>query len=249
MSDIEICSQITNPKLVKVLKNLETNSKTEFINELFEAKFLCPVVLGNGIVLKNNAEKTTLGEDSAVQLIGLTSTIGKTYLMAFTDWNEFSKWNKKSGQKTLIFSYADYHRIILQGDSLYEGFVINPFSENIVLSKSFIKDISQSYQQAKKGESVMLGVPKDYPYDMEEALKKFFNKTKIVKQAYLLWMVKGDEAGYLLALDFIGSQQNVFYKVSDICRPYLNGKLLNIISTNTTFGKSTMENNQPFYQN
>lgn len=147
-----------------------------------------------------------------------------------------------------MLSYNDYQSVILKDDSAYEGFVINPYSANIVLEKNSIQNINQRYQQIKKDESVMIGLPKEYPYDMVQKLKIYFDKTKIVKTAYLLWMVRGEEASYLLVLDFVGVPQVVFSQIADVCQPYLKEKLLDIIPLNTVFGKSAIENQQPFYQ-
>lgn len=241
---------ITNKKLVEIMHKMKNdNSKEmEFLNEFLKAKFLCPAVMKLGANSKNNSGKIILNEGTTIKLVGLSSENGKNYLMAFTDWTELRKWQNKANQQTLILSYEDYQGAILKDDSAYEGFVINPYGENIVLDKNSIKNINQRFQHVKKDESVLLGLPKEYPYDMVEKLKLYFNKVKVVKAAYLLWMVRGEEASYLLVLDFVGVPETVFPKIADVCQSYLKGKLLDMIPMNTVFGKSAIENQQPFYQ-
>ncbi|MBB6716807.1 enhanced serine sensitivity protein SseB [Clostridium gasigenes] len=247
---MDVNKPITNQKLVDIMQKMKNdNSKEmEFLDELLKAKFLCPDIMKLGANSKNNSGKIVLNEGTTIKLVGLSSENGKNYLMAFTDWTELGKWKIETNQQTLILSYDDYQGVILKDDSTYEGFVINPYGANIVLDKNLIQNINQRFQQMKKGESVMLGSPKEYPYDMAEKLNIYFDKVQVVKRAYLLWMVRGEEASYLLVLDFVGVPQTVFPKIADVCQPYLKGKLLDMIPIGTVFGKSAIENQQPFYQ-
>ena len=73
---------------------------------------------------------------------------------------------------------------------------------------------------------------------MVNALKNFFSQNHLVKAAYLLWMVKGNVASYLLILDFDGTQQTIFSKITNLCHPFLEGKLLDMLPINTSFAKN-----------
>lgn len=247
---MDVNKPITNQKLVEIMHKIKNdNSKeVEFLDELLKAKFLCPAIMKLEENSGNSIEKITLNEGTTIKLVGLSSEIGENYLMAFTDWTELRNWRNKANQQTLILSYDDYQGVILKDNSAYEGFVINPYGANIVLDKNSIENINQRFQQMKKGASVMLGLPKEYPYDMVEKLKIYFDKVKVVKTAYLLWMAREEEASYLLVLDFVGVPQTVFSQIANVCQPYLKGKLLDMIPMNTVFGKSAIENQQPFYQ-
>ena len=94
----------------------------------------------------------------------------------------------------------------------------------------------------------MIGQPKDYPARMVEALRQYFRKVLLVRRAFLLWMVRGQEAGYLLVLEAKGSPQRLFPQIGEICEPYLRDKPLDIISLDTAFGQSAVENQEPFYK-
>ena len=102
-------------------------------------------------------------------------------------------------------------------------------------------------QIIQKGESVMLGIPKEYPTDMVNKLKEYFVKMQNVDKAYLLWMVRGKESSYLLVLDSKISPQQLFPLIGQICQPFLNGKLLDMVLANSGLGKSAIEGQAPFF--
>ncbi|SMC29646.1 SseB protein N-terminal domain-containing protein [Clostridium acidisoli DSM 12555] len=247
---MDINKPVTNKKLVEIMQKIKNDKsrETEFLDELLKAKFLCPVLMNLKSNSKSNRGKIILNEGTTINLSSISSKNGMNYLMAFTDWTELSKWKSQPNQQTLILSYNDYQAIILKDDSTYEGFVINPYGENIVLEKNLIQNITQRFEKIKKGESVMIGLPKEYPFDMVQQMIIHFDNIKVVKAAYLLWMARGDESSYLLVLDIVGIPHNVFPQIADVCKPYLKGKLLDMIPMNTAFGKNAIENQQPFYQ-
>lgn len=172
----------------------------------------------------------------------------ESFLMGFTDWTEFHKWNKgEKHPQALLLSCIDYMKIITQ-NSDKEGFVINPYGKEVLIRKKDFNYILSRSSIIKKGSPIMVGVPKEYPSDMVSELKMYFTTIKIVKAAYLLWTVKGEETSYLLVIDCCGNTEEEFHKIADICRPFLKGKLLDMISFNTSFAKDVVKNQKPFYQ-
>lgn len=246
---MDISKPINNPKLLELMHSMNDDKSkvNSFIDELLKVKLLCPTLMRLNKSSDDGNNKITLNEGTTIQLLALTSKTKQNYLMAFTDWNELRQWRNEENQQTLIFSFDDYKSIVMQKKSVYDGFVINPYGENIVLDKNSINNISQGSQIVNKGESVMLGEPKDYPNKMVNKLKECFEKIGGVKRAYLLWMVRGGKSSYLLVLEIEGVPQDIFPKIADVCKPYLKGKLLDMIPMDTVFGKSAIENKQPFY--
>ena len=110
-------------------------------------------------------------------MLSIDNEQGEHFLMAFIDWDELKKWFQNENQQTLILPYEDYQGIIIKNDSVYQGMVINPFGENIVLDGSILANTRKNEQTIQKGESVMLGIPKEYPVDMVNKLKKYFVTT------------------------------------------------------------------------
>lgn len=246
---MNINKPITNPDLVNVIKEIKQGNKKEelFWKEIFKAKFLCPVNMKIEKTSKKENCEIVPEEVTSVALLSIDNEQSEHFLMAFTDWDELKKWKQNHHQQTLILSYEDYQGIIMKDDSPYQGMVINPFGENIVLDRKMLVNTRKNEQLVQKGESVMLGIPKEYPIDMVNKLKEYFAKMQNVEKAYLFWMVRGKESSYLLVLDSKISSQQLFPVIGQICQPFLKGKLLDMVLANSGLGKSAIEGQTPFF--
>lgn len=246
---MDINKPITNPNLVNIIKEIRQGNKEEklFWEEIFKAKFLCPINMKIGKTTQKGNHQIVLGEGTSIVLLGIANEQNEHFLMAFTDWNELKKWKPNYDQQTLVLSYEDYQRIITKNDSAYQGMVINPFGENIVLDRQMLNNIEKNEYIIQKGESVMIGLPKEYPADMVNKLKEYFTKMQTVEKAYLLWIVRGNESSYLLVLDSKISPQRLFPLIGQICQPFLKGKLLDMVLANSGLGKDAIEKQTPFF--
>lgn len=246
---MDINKPITNPNLVNVIKEIKQGNKEEelFWDEIFKAKFLCPINMQIGKIKQKENHKIVLGEDTSITLLSIDNEQREHFLMAFTDWDELKKWKKNCDQQTLVLTYEDYQGIIIKNHSTYQGMVINPFGENIVLDRQMLNNTRKNEHIIQKGESVMVGIPKEYPTDMVNRLKEYFAKMQNVEKAYLLWMVRGKESSYLLVLDSQISPQQLFPLIGQICQPFLKEKLLDIVLANSGLGKSAIEGHPPFF--
>ena len=155
---------------------------------------------------------------------------------------------QKISQQALIFSCDDYKKVMMQNELKYQGFVINPYEENIVITLPILENIGTKERVLAKGENVMIGEPSDYPTDMVKKLSEYFRKSREINKAFLLWMVRGEEASYLLVIDSDGEPNKLYPRVGEICKAFLKGKLLDIVPANTSLGKSAIENHSPFYE-
>lgn len=137
---------ITNPMLTGAMELMKSSDTIEhremFVGEMLHAKFLSPVVIDplpeadeNGI--------SKIGKDARIQLPMLTAPDGKHFFMAFTDLDELQKWNKESGQQIFGFEFADYVGMLRNAKETCNGFVINPYSHNVVLPSEFVEAIAQ----------------------------------------------------------------------------------------------------------
>lgn len=242
--------EISNPNLLHVIRLMRANRAKEpqFFEALHQAKFLCPVQVDTHSLPKNHDDKVVLSSDSPISLVSISDDSGAHYLMAFTDRNELSKWDQGSSQQTIVYTFDDYKAVLTSGDTPYQGVVLNPFGDNIVLGKELFSDGNAPFQTAKSNESIMIGKPKDNPSRMVEKLKQYFCSNRLVDTAYLLWMVRGQEAGYLLVLGTKASPQQLFPSIGELCKPYLNEKLLDMVLLNSIFGQSAIQDQQPFYR-
>ena len=200
-----------------------------------------------GKTTQKENDKIVLGEGTSIALLSIDNEQGEHFLMAFTDWAELKKWKQNHNQQTLVLSYEDYQGIIIKNNSAYQGMVINPFGENIVLDRQMLNNTRTNEHIIQKGESVMIGIPNEYPEDMVNKLKEYFVKMQNVEKAYLLWMVRGKESSYLLVLDSQTSPQQLFPQIGYICQPFLKGKLLDMVLANSGLGKGAIEGRTPFF--
>lgn len=247
---MDINQPVENPGLLDVMNQLRQGKDSEevFFSELFQAKFLCPAQVELKDAVKGKGGKVSVGGESAVSPTSIRDQEGNHFLMAFTDWREIRKWSEEKNLKTLVLTYEDYQHIIIDGDSPYAGVVINPYGANIVLNKDMMQNILPDKVTMQEGETVMIGVPKDYPVKMVEALSQEFAKRKDVKCAYLLWMARGDETSYLLVLDADGNEQKLFPVIGEICQPFLDEEFMDMVPFYSQFGQSAAENQEPFYR-
>lgn len=246
---MDVNKPITNPNLIGVIRKIKQGEGNEelFWEEIVKANFLCPINMEIEKTSQGENHKTVLGEGSRIALLSIGNEQNEHFLMAFTDWDELKKWKQNHEQRTLILSYEDYQGIIIKNESAYQGMVINPFGENIVLDRQILANTMKNKQIVPKGESVMLGIPKEYPTDMVNKLKEYFGKMQNVEKAYLLWMVRGKESSYLLVLDSKISPQQLFPLVGQVCQPFLKEKLLDVVLANSGLGKSAIEGQEPFF--
>lgn len=146
---------ITNPMLVGAIELMKSNSTTEHrkmvIEEMLHAHFLSPVVITpkpepdeNGIA--------KMSPDAKISVPMLTAPDGKHFFMAFTDIEELQKWKKEEGQQIFGFSFADYVKMVRTAQDNCQGFVLNPYSHNLVLTRDMIETIAEHNPQIFKTE-------------------------------------------------------------------------------------------------
>ncbi|MCP1125732.1 hypothetical protein CN326_04075 [Bacillus sp. AFS018417] len=248
---MDINQPLTNPDLIRSLEKLkqEYNQTNEyqFFKDILEAKFLAPVIINPSPNTKGG--KAILNENTTLTLINITDVNGIDYLPAFTDWEELRKWNQDDDIQTLIFTFKDYEKIILEDNRDLKGFVLNPFGQNIIFGKEQIQSVNNSVIKVQKNESVMLGIPKDYPLEMVEALKNHLPKLPSVKKVYLMLMIRGEvDKSYLLVVDSNGEYNKIFGEMAEIATKYLKlEEKLDFVPFAEEFGRNAVKDQQPFY--
>lgn len=242
--------EISNQNLLNAIGLMRKDRSKEplFFEALHQTKLLCPIQVDTRNLPRNPDGSVVLSSDSPISLVSISDSSGAQYLMAFTHHNELKKWNQGSRQQTIVYSFDDYQAALTSGDTPYQGVVLNPFSDNIVLVKEIFTGGNAPFQTAKSNESIMIGQPKDYPTHMTEKLKQYFRSNRLVDIAYLLWMARGQETGYLLVLGTTASPQKLFPPIGELCKPYLDEKHLDMVLLGSSFGQSAVQNQQPFYK-
>ena len=246
---MDVNAPIENPELIVKIQDYTKSQSDKDENALraalLHSKFLAPV---NVRERKDGAKREqVLQKDTRANLINIEDSQHCVYLPAFTDWSEVIKWNEDEEMKTAVFTLQDYARIIANNQEL-TGIVINPYGENLVLDRETIGGIVLGKRVMKKGEPVATGLPQDYPEQMVQALTRYFDKSKIIKCAYLLWMVRNEEQSYLLVLDSNEDLEEIYPKIGDVCKPHLHGKFVDMVPLCSSLGTDVTKNHQPFYE-
>lgn len=241
---MDINKPITNPKLLEIIREMKQGAQKEefFWEEIYKSNFLCP------INIKEGNQKNVLNKETYLNLVSIKDEKNNNFLIAFTDWQELRKWQKNKNQKALILTYEKFQEIISKNKNLYQGLVINPFSDNLVLNRKLVVDSQKKIQKISNGTTIMLGIPKEIPEGMINALNSYFIKEKNVNKAYLLWMVEADDSGFLLVLDVNISKPQLFDAIGKICNPFLKKQQLNMVFANSNLGQLAIKEDAPFYE-
>lgn len=249
---MDINIPINNIELVEQLKKLKENYSESVEHRFFEmlllAKFLSP--LSRNSLQMYNSDKDVLLQNASIELIQLEDKFGNNYLPVFTDFEEIKKWNDSEEIRSLVLSFDDYKALIYRDDLEINGFVLNPFGENIVFDKKLIQQVENSLVKVKKDESVMIGLPEKYQEKMLEELSNFFSNVKSVKSAFLLFMVRGGiEKSYLMIVDVESNENKIFKQIGEFASKYLNeDEVLDIAPLSSYFGKNAVKGYEPFYR-
>ncbi len=135
---------VKNPKLVaaiqEVIKHDDFATRSHMAAALMEARLLSPIQ--KQTVLTENK-----GPSTWIRFEDITNTKGEKYYLAFTDMDEYSKWNEDgSHDQALIMTMQDFGHILIRQPNDLKGFVINPYGENISISKKLLLSLLQQHE-------------------------------------------------------------------------------------------------------
>ncbi len=135
---------IKNTKLVaalqEVLKHDDVASRSHMAEALMSARLFSPIQ-------KQTVMTENKGPSTWIRFEDITNTEGDKYYMAFTDMDEYSKWNEDgSHDQALIMTMQDFGHILIRQKNDLKGFVINPYGENICISKKLLLSLLQQHE-------------------------------------------------------------------------------------------------------
>ena len=144
----ELDKQIQNMDLIIAIRKLQDQDSAEnrnaMVNQMMRSKFITPA-----FVPKEEEEKTSKEQSTRIQVNFkvVTSKDGKKFLPAFTDTQSFNGWLEKSGikepMKKMVMNFDVYAQYILNSKGQLSGFIINPFSENVVFPEPMIRSLAK----------------------------------------------------------------------------------------------------------
>lgn len=161
MRKLLIDQNVANTDLIIGLKIMQGNptaeSQNEFINQMIHARFLCVATFDPEPFQNENGEYEVT-EGTKLLLNSVASQDKRAFIVAFTETKEALKY-KKENEHTVITTYPDFCNMIFQKDAPYSGFVINPYSENIVVTKEIMDSINKNIRVVKKPGAPGMGQP------------------------------------------------------------------------------------------
>lgn len=135
---IDVNTPVENPELVEAiegyLKSPAQETELRMVNAIKGANYLSPVTI------QGEMEEGTIKEGTTMTFALVISPVGDKFFPVFSDWNELRKWSE-THKETLVASYNDMASITMSGIDGIKGFVINPFSHNIIVTQERINYI------------------------------------------------------------------------------------------------------------
>lgn len=147
MKKLLLDQNISNTNLIIAMRIMQGNptpqGQTDFINQVIHAKFLCPCVIEpEPEVGEDGVFEST--PDTRVMFHSVANQEKQVFIVAYTDTKEANKNKKEEERHTIVTTYIDFCNILLKNDSPYAGFVINPFSENVIFTREIMMDINKN---------------------------------------------------------------------------------------------------------
>lgn len=148
----QTAQDIKNPDLVGAMQAMQKRNDSETLSRMAAA-------LVNSRLLSPIRKETVLTEKSGpstrIKFEDIQNTEGDKYYLAFTDLDEYEKWNQEgTHNEALIMTLEDFGNILIRSINDLKGFVINPYGENVSISKSLLLSLLKQHearQQAHKG--------------------------------------------------------------------------------------------------
>lgn len=254
---VDVNTPVTNPELVDAINKFQDSPDRDkekiFLEELAKAHFLAPVFIKPAPKSENEDNTVTLKEDTIISFQMITDAEGDNFLLVFTDWEELGKWKKEENQQTMIVTFDDLATMVMGGGAANKGFALNPYGQNIIMSKETINSMKNPKQVQEhvieKDTTVTIGTPANYPYELAEAIKRHSKKTKEIKKVYLFLMVKDSEESFLLVVDFVGDRKKIFDGIAEAGIPYLKkGQFIDLVPASDETWRNSTKGEKPIYK-
>ncbi len=128
--------EVKNPKLVQAMQDLKKHdnpyTRGVLAAALMDARLLSPIQRQTVLTEKD-------GPSARIKFEDIQNTEGEKFYLAFTDMDEYAKWNDDGKHnQALIMTMEDYGNILIRHINDLRGFVINPYGENVSITKDLL---------------------------------------------------------------------------------------------------------------
>lgn len=141
---MEETKPLHNPELLAAVERMNREQSRESREAVLDlvistARFLAPVTI-------TPAPDGNLDEGTAIQFQLLANQEHQPFFPAFTSWEELRKLCGPKNQQTLVLSFPDYAKMVLQ-DGRAAGFVIDPFGCCLSFDRPMLEHLVRRRQE------------------------------------------------------------------------------------------------------
>lgn len=249
-------TDITNPSLVEAMENLKIDdtddTRNAFINAMINASFIVPAIIDPV------PEGNVIPEGTTISLYSMKSKDDKSFLIAFTDMEELKKWKNQEIKQTVINRFQDIKGIVLKQDANYQGFLINPFNQNIAINKPLIEQIDKrmgtanvKMEKINNEGGVGLTPAENVKEELIADLCTAMSSLTHIEEAYMMQTLRpGTETPTLVVVvKFEGELRSTFDSVARTANKHLQkGESIGFMPATDKIASESIQNLEPFYR-
>jgi len=217
-------------KVAMITLKLQDDKESEeyFTSELKKAYFLIPAYNDN----KSNEFTFML----------LCDQNDNNYFQAYTDKDEYNKWPSSEEATNFVLTFDELAHIIINSEDDIKGLTINPFSENIILNKDYLKDV---FNLGK----IFIDELSSCPTKIKNVIKKILKVKNTINKAYLMNIKKNNIPGYLLIIDSSTKDKSkLFEEIGKSIVDNIKDINIDIISSKDDLAKDIIKNKKELYK-
>lgn len=138
---MEETKPLSNPELLAAVERMNREQSRESRETVLDlvistARFLAPVTITPA------PGEEVPGQEVTIQFQLLPNQSNQPFFPAFTSWEELRKLCGPKNQQTLVLSFPDYAKMVLQ-DGRAAGFVIDPFGSCLSFDRAMMEHLVQ----------------------------------------------------------------------------------------------------------
>ena len=254
--------------------NVTENAKNNLLSGLYNGKYLMPIIVDRDTKL-DGLEESTLkaihSQSGTAVTIAAIKTDNDVIIPVFTDWTEFSRFDKDKQCPGNVIDFRDIAYLCGQGEKVS----INPFGFNMVIDKNSLAAImnaggniqpapveeppaEQHYEEVpaveqyeddteETEEQISLFDLSSVPNELIQTLMYFMSNTESVHSAYLKGMEQGEQTSYLVVIDLDGDDSQ-FNDLTAQISQYTESVPINFARYESELGQAAANGAYPFYQ-
>ena len=138
---MEETKPLSNPELLAAVERMNREQSRESRETVLDlvistTRFLAPVTITPA------PGEEAPGQEVTIQFQLLPNQSNQPFFPAFTSWEELRKLCGPKNQQTLVLSFPDYAKMVLQ-DGRAAGFVIDPFGSCLSFDRAMMEHLVQ----------------------------------------------------------------------------------------------------------